>query len=818
MMGAPGSYVRPYKGRHSFADTREDRLLFFGREDEARMLVDVVAAERLSLLYARSGLGKTSLINARLMKGLRDSGYFPTAVRLTQDKEGDPLRSLYLGLESEAQRQEVSVAAGNRDTLWQYFSETRFARNGKSLRPVLILDQFEELFTVVREKSSEHFENFVGQLADLVRGRMPPTIHAAALKRLEDMPENDPERKLLADRVYGDTAPDIRVLLSFREDFLPEMEALQDRIPGIFRNVVRMRPLSRKNAEAAITQPGQAKEVLGEDNTFTFEPAAIKELLDFLGAQLKGKRVIMGEEIEPVHLQLLCDELDHRRRTKKGGEARLITVVDLGGNRGMLRILERYYQSVLKHFPWIRPGWSARRWRLSTTNLVAVHYPRRAIRKFCQNGLISSSGRRNIIMADDAKRHYGIDDATLASLVNERLLRCEPRLGSEFYELAHDSLIAPLVSARRRRRKVLATLFVVFIAVPYASLVAFTLAEIKDREKKLEAMRQEMVKHEAERKEDLATIAREGAGTKERDAAFARLVATQSELNNQQFRFVNSERGQINSVDFSGSELQSARFDGTSFVDVKFVGANLSGASLSAAQLNNVDFDTAILTGANFRGANLGNSTFLNADLRKAVLAETDLSNARMNGAQLDSVDFTAAEWWLAIGWTSHQIREFEKRWPHQRIADTARYRDAIKSRRTAVDNARSELERAEQLNGLAWYRAIRGTDLELASQEASRSVSILDRLAAATPSLPQALDTLGYIQLQLGQNEEALDSFSRISWEKTFAQAEWFYRFAVALSRAGRNSEARRYFNKAKEKGYEPTHELLLAPIKAGT
>jgi uncharacterized protein YjbI with pentapeptide repeats len=809
MMDTPVSFVRPYKGDHSFADTHDDRMLFFGREDEARMLVNVVTAERLSVLYARSGLGKTSLINARLLEGLRDAGYFPAAVRLAQDREGDPLRSLYLGLESEAQRQGVAIAAGNRDSLWQYFSETRFTKNGKPLRPVLVLDHFEDLFTVVRGKSGENFETFVGQLADLVRGRMPPETRAAALKRLEEIPENDPERKLLGDRVYGDNAPDIKVLLSFREDFLPEMETLQDRMPGIFRNVVRLRPLSRKNAEAAITQPGQAKEILGEDNTFTFEPAAIKELLDFLSTQLKGKRVIAGEEIEPVHLQLLCDALDRRRRTKKEGEARLITVADLGGTRGMTRILERYYQSVLKHFPWIRLGWSTRGWRPSTTNLLAVHFPRRAIRKLCEKGLITPSRRRNIIMADDVKRQFGIDDATLASLVKERLLRCEPRLGSEFYELAHDSLVAPLASARRRRRIWSAALFVALIAVPYALLVANALINVHRYEVQEQAKQKE-------RKQALATLSREDAGAKERDKAFARLVAATSELTNQQFRLINFERGRINKADFSGSNLHGARFDGTFFNDVKFVGANLSRSSLVAAQFIKVDFTEAKLVGANFRGADLTDSTFWKADLRNAVLAEAAFSNARMDGAlNVDSADFKEAEWWLAIGWTPDQMREFERRWPHRKIAATARYRNAIESRISAVTNALPGLEQADHLNDLAWHRAIHGTDLEQALREASEAVEILGS-SGRTPSLDLALDTLGYIQLQLGQNKEAPDTFSRISWDRTSTPAEMFYRYGVALSRVGRNSEAQRYFYLAKQKKYEPTHELLLAPLKA--
>ena len=81
-----------------------------------------------------------------------------------------------------------------------------------------------------------------------------------------------------------------------------------------------------------------------------------------------------------------------------------------------------------------------------------------------------------------------------------------------------------------------------------------------------------------------------------------------------------------------------------------------------------------------------------------------------------------------------------------------------------------------------------------------------------------QALDTLGYIQLQLGQNKDAVHTFSRMNSNNPSLTPAVFYRFGVALSRVGRNSEAQRYFDRAKQQGFEPTHELLLVPVKAST
>ena len=63
----------PYVGPRTFQLVQADR--FFGREREARELLAVVSAERLTLFYAQSGAGKSSLLNTRLIPGLQTKGF-----------------------------------------------------------------------------------------------------------------------------------------------------------------------------------------------------------------------------------------------------------------------------------------------------------------------------------------------------------------------------------------------------------------------------------------------------------------------------------------------------------------------------------------------------------------------------------------------------------------------------------------------------------------------------------------------------------------------------------------------------------------------
>ena len=65
--------ANPYVGPRTFSEAQ--RHLFFGRDREGRDLLARVLSERLVLFYGQSGAGKSSLINTRLIPGLREVGY-----------------------------------------------------------------------------------------------------------------------------------------------------------------------------------------------------------------------------------------------------------------------------------------------------------------------------------------------------------------------------------------------------------------------------------------------------------------------------------------------------------------------------------------------------------------------------------------------------------------------------------------------------------------------------------------------------------------------------------------------------------------------
>ncbi len=87
-MAAENRFSTPYLGPESFQP--EDSGLFFGREREAEQLIAMIHSSRCMLLHARSGAGKTSLLNALIIPRLEARGHVPIRV-LFQD---DPLAAV----------------------------------------------------------------------------------------------------------------------------------------------------------------------------------------------------------------------------------------------------------------------------------------------------------------------------------------------------------------------------------------------------------------------------------------------------------------------------------------------------------------------------------------------------------------------------------------------------------------------------------------------------------------------------------------------------------------------------------------------------
>ena len=81
---------RYLKGPSFYRETDQD--IFWGRDEEIQDLYYLVSNSDFSICYARSGEGKSSLINAGLIPLLREKGFLPICIRFTSSnyKEENP--------------------------------------------------------------------------------------------------------------------------------------------------------------------------------------------------------------------------------------------------------------------------------------------------------------------------------------------------------------------------------------------------------------------------------------------------------------------------------------------------------------------------------------------------------------------------------------------------------------------------------------------------------------------------------------------------------------------------------------------------------
>ena len=85
----------PWPGLESFQENAHD--FFFGRDREAESLLDHLRDASITVLYGRSGLGKTSLLQAGLFPALREENFLPDVCAVgTSDRVRRHYRASYI--------------------------------------------------------------------------------------------------------------------------------------------------------------------------------------------------------------------------------------------------------------------------------------------------------------------------------------------------------------------------------------------------------------------------------------------------------------------------------------------------------------------------------------------------------------------------------------------------------------------------------------------------------------------------------------------------------------------------------------------------
>jgi hypothetical protein len=397
----------PWIGLSSYDE--DTRAYFHGRDDEAAELARRVQRKQLTVLFGQSGLGKTSLLRAGLVPRLRSEGFCPVYVRVDYSPDtpspAEQIKQAIFRVTAEAGHWTRAGSAVEGESLWEFLhhrGDLLRDRDGKPLLPLLIFDQFEEIFTLAQadDAGRRRAQEFIEELADLVENRPP---HA-----LERRLEND---DAAADD-FDFARADYRILISLREDYLAHLEGVKGVMPSITQNRMRLARMTGAQALTAVLKPGGR--------------LVSQEVAESIVRFVAGGSELQNAEVEPSLLSLICRELNTVRQSQGRAE---ISADLLAGSRDT--ILSEFYERALADQP-------------------------AGVRRVIEDELLTESGYRESLAEERVAKALlaaGAAPDALAKLVDRRLLRIEERLDMRRVELTHDVLCSVVRASRNLRQE-----------------------------------------------------------------------------------------------------------------------------------------------------------------------------------------------------------------------------------------------------------------------------------------------------------------------------------------------------------------------------
>jgi hypothetical protein len=409
-------YISRYPGVKPFET--DEQHLFFGRSNDIQALYDLVGVEKTVLLYSKSGLGKSSLINAGLIPRLENAPnikYNYYTIRLgafSKENSISPRQKIIELIRKTAAESQLNSFPELSENSLAYWLKSLQINDPVKIN-VLIFDQFEELFTY----PDEQVEELKNDLHELLYSKTSAHFREQIPILLEKYPEafSDEQLNTLS------SAVNIRLLFVIRSDYLSMLNRLTDYLPNLQRTFYELQPLEIKEAARAITSPARIE---GEFPCpkFEFSNEAVDKILAALSDN--GK-----QSIETFQLQIVCQHAESL--ILKNQPKNSIAPDDLGDIRD---IHQSFYNNLMED--------------LSTKN----EEEKQQLRILLEEQFIYEPEQRRLQVLKGIILKK-ISESTLAALEKTHLIRSEPYQDSFTYELSHDTLVEPILKSYRLRKE-----------------------------------------------------------------------------------------------------------------------------------------------------------------------------------------------------------------------------------------------------------------------------------------------------------------------------------------------------------------------------
>lgn len=406
----PTNNIRRYPGAKPFLTSEKD--IFFGRTQDITKLYRLLRLEQLVVLYGKSGLGKSSIINAGIIPNIqKDNDFTPLSIRFgayTEGKQEMP-SSIVRNYVEETVSPILEKILHDDQSLWRSLKSRQL--NGER-GFLLIFDQFEELFTY----PPHEIERFGQQLGELFFTTIPARYRNALDDLLEETPNAISENDIkLLYRAFP-----LRVLVAIRSDRMSLLNRLSSYLPNMLKNCYELSALNRNAAEEAILAPAYQRANHFASPQFDYDDDALDHILDFLTN-------LNTQPIESFQLQILCQSIEEKIIDK---QLKIIKKEDINDPQ---KVYENYYENHIGKIEDLNDQLAARR--------------------FIEEGLVFEEEERRLSLYEGViLKQYGINYKLLQTLVDSHLIRAEPSMQKGYtYELSHDTLVPPVLKAKTRR-------------------------------------------------------------------------------------------------------------------------------------------------------------------------------------------------------------------------------------------------------------------------------------------------------------------------------------------------------------------------------
>lgn len=342
----------PWRGLSPYTEPKagEKTFVFCGRSKATRELTSLIHNNLFVTLYGKTGIGKTSLLQAGVFPYLRSRQFTPITIRLGQLSKKENLAGYVISEikstigEEHIQSYCQEIDLLNENCMWLYFSSTKFFdKKGQTIYPVLVFDQFEEIF--LSRKDDAWF--FMRQLYAL----------------LDD--------SLMANEEKGQhSETNFRIVVSIREDELFRLDDCIDSLSlsEMLSNRYRLAELRDEEAREVVLIPGDG--IIKETER--------EELADQIIQFIKDKN---GNQLNTLLLSLICSLLYDTAAKEWNNNIGIRHLYALGDNP-----LKEFYLS------------------------IANNYTRKQ-RTFIEERLVDINGRRNPVPLNEFEHIFGNDES-----------------------------------------------------------------------------------------------------------------------------------------------------------------------------------------------------------------------------------------------------------------------------------------------------------------------------------------------------------------------------------------------------------------------